>query len=171
MHAEHGLAACQVCCCCWHSAASIRHLSDKVKLLPPRSLLRHGIGHLSALAIIMDALRKLVQPCASGAQLLEALRAASLSEGSDIPRLIAAVINERLSAAGPSTPPGDAATGRVSVESALCVIDGLMFLNPRSVRPSRDLLGTCGRRRRHRQTLCCKTGASISWRCCRTGAW
>jgi hypothetical protein len=81
----------------------------------------------------MDALQKLVQPCASGHQLLEALRAANLSDVSDIPRLIAAVINERLSAAGPSTPPGDAGDGRLSLDSALCVIDGLMFLNPRWV--------------------------------------
>ena len=81
----------------------------------------------------MDALADLLKPFASGGALLGALRNSNISKSSDIPQLIAAVINEKLGAApAPTVPAADAP--RVSTSDALCVINGLMFISPRCAR-------------------------------------
>ena len=102
----------------------------------------------------MQALRKEVAGCPTGARLAAALESASLAN-SDIPSLITAVIGEKLAASGsaggtakpaaaggavggsapaPVTAAGAAAAAgaeRQSLDSALCVADGLSFLHPR----------------------------------------
>ncbi|PRW39086.1 Structure-specific recognition [Chlorella sorokiniana] len=103
----------------------------------------------------MQALRKEVAGCPSGARLAAALESASLAN-SDIPSLITAVIGEKLAASGSAgaaaakpaaaggtvgsgapaaaTPAAAAAAApaeRQSLDSALCVVDGLSFLHPR----------------------------------------
>lgn len=98
----------------------------------------------------MQALRKEVAGCPTGARLAAALESASLAN-SDIPSLITAVIGEKLAASGsaggtakpaaaggsapaPATAAGAAAAAggeRQSLDSALCVADGLSFLHPR----------------------------------------
>ena len=98
----------------------------------------------------MQALCKEVAGCPTGARLAAALESASLAN-SDIPSLITAVIGEKLAASGSAgggskpaaasgavpaaaTPAGVAAAApgeRQSLDSALCVVDGLSFLHPR----------------------------------------
>ncbi|KAI7835920.1 hypothetical protein COHA_010181 [Chlorella ohadii] len=102
----------------------------------------------------MQALRKEVAGCPTGARLAAALESASLAN-SDIPSLITAVIGEKLAASGsaggtakpaaaggavggsapaPVTAAGAAAAAgaeRQALDSALCVADGLSFLHPR----------------------------------------
>ncbi|KAL4429037.1 hypothetical protein ABPG77_006076 [Micractinium sp. CCAP 211/92] len=94
----------------------------------------------------MEALRDAVKACQSGAALVEALEGAGVT-GGPIPVLIADCMHERTgaaaSAAPAAAPPANgAATAalaaaplplgeRASVDNALCVIDGLMFLSPR----------------------------------------
>jgi len=78
----------------------------------------------------MEALREVLKGCSSGPKLVAALEKAEVA-GGEIPGLIASCINERVAG---STNGAAAAAGaeRSSLQDALCVIDGLMFLSPRS---------------------------------------
>ncbi|KAL4440362.1 hypothetical protein ABPG75_003363 [Micractinium tetrahymenae] len=93
----------------------------------------------------MDTLREAVKACRSGPGLVEALEGAGVA-GGPIPGLIADCLNERAGAAAAGAPAVAPANGvaapaaaaaaappgeRASLDSALCVIDGLMFLSPR----------------------------------------
>lgn len=78
----------------------------------------------------MEALREALKGCSSGPKLVAALEKADVA-GGDIPGLIARCIKEREAGStnGAAAAP---VAARSSLQDALCVIDGLMFLSPRS---------------------------------------
>ncbi len=78
----------------------------------------------------MEALRQLISASAAGQKLLAALERSS----SDLPSLIAAVLQERLhdgNAAANGVP------ARVSLDGAASVVSGLTFLTPRCAKHAR----------------------------------
>ncbi len=79
----------------------------------------------------IEALTEALKPCASGKRLLGALRSANLA-GTEIPGLINDCIAEiKAGSKGGDDPAAALGDKRLSLGGALCVIDGLMFLNPR----------------------------------------
>ena len=91
----------------------------------------------------MDTLRAAVKGCSTGPQLVAALENAAELANGPIPALVAAVIGEAKGggaavadgSAAPAPPAAAVAaaapTERKSLEDALCVVEGLMFLSPR----------------------------------------